>query len=121
MPATQSFTIPPVISVNGQVVSGGQPVDLAAFMGPAAAQQVASVLTQFGVNLGGMMGAHATNAANAGYAAGMSAPPVTAQSAPSTYVGTPGEIRPSNASVRWLAALVVLGSLALIIYLSVAN
>jgi hypothetical protein len=123
VPATQSFTIPPVVSVNGQVVSAGQPIDLGALMGPAAAQQVSAALHQFG--FGGLLGAMSAGAAAKGFEAGMAAPSVSAPPGTQAYgltaMGTPGELPAGNIALRWLVALVVLGLIGVLIYLSLTN
>ncbi len=109
--------IPPVVSVNGQVVSG-QPVDLAALMGVDAAAQVRGALEQLGLGQLGTMFGGATGSTADGTTTGLG----SVHGHQLGYASTPGEVNASgNLALKWLAALVVIGLIVLMIYLSVTG
>lgn len=116
---SQVINIPPVVTVNGQVVGGGgQPVDLSSIVGPEAVAHIRSSLEQLG--LGGQLGAlfggpptpAATTTSPPAYGAGQPGP------APGVYSTTPGEItETSNKGLFLLAAVIALGIVGVVVYL----
>jgi hypothetical protein len=108
---SQVINIPPVVTVNGQVVSGGQPVDLSSIVGPDAMAHIRSSLEQLGLGgqLAGLFGAPTTTSSQPG-------------PAPAVYSSTPGEITESgNKGLVWLAAILVLGVIAVVAYLVITG
>ena len=123
-PGAQVVNIPPVISVNGQVYGAGQTVDLAQVIGPEALAQVRSSLEQLGMGgFASMFGGAAGTSAVMGSA---SPPPSGSMTQPgpaaAVYSATPGEVTSSgNKGLLWLAAALVLGLIAVLIYLALTN
>ena len=116
--AGQVVNIPPVVSVNGQVVSGGQPVDLSAILGAEGAAQVRTSLEQLG--LGGQFGGLFGGTQSAGLPPSTFTQPGPAQGL--RYSTTPGELPSSgNKALVWLAAVLVVGLIAAIVYLVLTN
>ena len=102
----------PVVMINGQVVSGGQPVDLSSILGAEGAAQVRTSLEQLG--LGGQLGALFGGTQSAGPTPSALTQPGPAQ----RYSTTPGEIPSSgNKALAWLAAALVVGLIGVIVYL----
>ena len=115
-------TIPPVISVNGQVYGAGQTVDLSQFIGPEALAQVRSSLEQLGLGgqLAGLFGGTAAASGSMRPPAALGAGPGPAPALP--YTTTPGEVTGSgNKTLVWLAALLVLGLMGVIAYLMITG
>lgn len=56
--AAAGAAVPPVVMVNGQMLSGGRPVDLSAYLTPQVTQQIQNSLHQLGLDnrLGAMFG-----------------------------------------------------------------
>jgi hypothetical protein len=120
-PGAQVVNIPPVIAVNGQVYGPGQTVDLSQVIGPEALAQVRSSLEQLGMGgFASMFG----GAAAAGAVGAASPPPSMSQPgpAPAVYSTSPGEVTSSgNKLLLWLAAALVIGLIAVLIYLAATN
>jgi hypothetical protein len=117
---SQVINIPPVVSVNGQVVSGGQPVDLSSIVGPEAVAHIRSSLEQLGLGgqLAGLFGAPTTPSASPPPSGSMTQP----GPAPAVYSSTPGEITESGSKgLVWLAAVLVLGIVAVVAYLVITG
>jgi hypothetical protein len=120
-PGAQVVNIPPVVTVNGQVVSGGQPIDLSSVIGPEALAQVRSSLEQLG--LGGQFAGFFGSAGS--MTPGTSPPPSGSMPGPAPalpYTTTPGEVTGSgNKALAWLAAVLVLGLIGVIVYLMITG
>jgi hypothetical protein len=119
-PGLQAVHIPPVVTVNGQVVQNGQTVDLSSVIGPEALAQVRSSLEQLG--LGGMLGMFggATVPGSPSPPAAGSATPGPAPALP--YATTPGEVSGSGGkALAWFAALLVLGLIGVLVYLGLTS
>ena len=117
---SQVINIPPVVTVNGQVVSGGQPVDLSSIVGPEAVAHIRSSLEQLGLGgqLAGLFGAPTTASGSPPPSGSMTQP----GPAPAVYSSTPGEITESgNKGLLWLAAVLVLGIIAVVAYLVITG
>ena len=119
--AGQAGSIPPVVSLNGQVVSGGQqPMDLSAILGAEAAAQVRTSLEQLGLGgqLGGLFGTASTTPSASAPASFAQAG--AAQSLP--YTSTPGEVTSSGSkALMWFAALLAIGLIGVVAYLVLAG
>lgn len=117
----QGVQIPPVVSLNGQVVSGGQqPMDLSAILGAEGAAHVRNSLEQLGLGgqFAGLFG-QASPTMSAGPPASF-AQPSAAQALP--YTSTPGEITSSgNKALIWFAALLVIGLIGVVAFLLIAD
>ena len=112
--AGQGVQIPPVVSLNGQVVSGGQPVDLTAILGAEGAAHVRSSLEQLGLG-GQFAGIFGSTTPSASQPAAF-AQPGAAQAL--HYTTTPGEITSSgNTALKWFAAAMVIGLIGVVAYL----
>ena len=119
--AGQAGSIPPVVSLNGQVVSGGQqPMDLSAILGAEGAAHVRTSLEQLGLGgqFAGLFGPATTTPS--------ASPPASfaqagaAQALP--YTSTPGEVTGSGSkALMWFAALLVIGLIGVIAYLVLAS
>ncbi len=117
----QGVQIPPVVSLNGQVVSGGQqPMDLSAILGAEGAAHVRSSLEQLGLGgqFAGLFGAASPTMS-------ASAPPSFAQPGAAQalpYTSTPGEITSSGSkALMWFAALLVIGLIGVVAFLLIAD
>ncbi len=118
-PGQQVVSIPPVITVNGQVVQNGQSVDLSQVIGPEALAQVRGSLEQLGLGgMLGMFGGAATAASPAPPASGVTPGPAAAL----PYATTPGEVSGSGGRMlAWFAAVLVLGLIGVLVYLGLTN
>jgi hypothetical protein len=120
-PGLQAVSIPPVVTVNGQVVQNGQSVDLSSVIGPEALAQVRSSLEQLGLGgMVGMLGGHVATGHSPSPPAAGSAVPGPAAALP--YASTPGEVTGSgNRVMLWLAAVLVLGLIGVVAYLGLTG
>ena len=115
------MNIPPVVSLNGQVVSGGQqPMDLSAILGAEGAAHVRSSLEQLGLGgqFAGLFGPASTTPS--------ASPPASfaqagaAQALP--YTTTPGEVTGSgNKALMLMAAVLAVGLIGVVAYLVLAG
>ncbi len=113
--------IPPVVSLNGQVVGGGQPVDLSAILGAAGAAHVRSSLEQLGLGgqFAGIFGPATTSMTTSAGPPPSFAQPGAAQALP--YTSTPGEITGTGSkALMWSAAVLVIGLIGVVAYLLIA-
>ena len=118
--AGQAVNIPPVVSLNGQVVSGGQPVDLSAILGAEGAAHVRSSLEQLGLGgqFAGLFGSPAMTA-SAGQPASFAQP---GQAPAPAYSSTPGEITGTGSkTLAWLAGALVVVLIGIVAYLLLAD
>jgi hypothetical protein len=117
----QGVQIPPVVSLNGQVVSGGQqPMDLSAILGAEGAAHVRNSLEQLGLGgqFAGLFGS-ASPAMSASPAPSF-AQPGAAQALP--YTSTPGEITSSGSkALMWFAAVLVIGLIGVVAFLLITD
>jgi hypothetical protein len=116
------INIPPVVAVNGQVVSGGQPVDLSQIIGPEALEHVRSSLTQLG--LGGSLGM-LLGGASSPPPIGSPPPAGTMTPGPAAampYASTPGEVSGSGGKMLAIfAAVLVVVLIGVLVYLGISN
>jgi hypothetical protein len=115
--AGQAGSIPPVVSLNGQVVSAGQqPMDLSAILGAEGAAHVRSSLEQLGLGgqLAGLFGSPSATAQP-----GQAPLYGPAGEQPLTYANTPGEVTSNgNKTLVWFLVVFAIAMVGILGYLA---
>ena len=104
-----------MITVNGQVVSGGQPIDLSSMIGPDAPAHVRSALDQFG--MGGQFACLRSGGRRAAAGRRPTVRPARPGVAALQYSSTPGEVTGSGSKLLvWTAAFTVVVLIGALVY-----